>query len=88
MAGRAGEWGALAAVHVELAIVDGLIEEELAVADLDVVAAVGVRADPGFEVDRRALAPEIRERNEISIVTLTTLRKLIHPPHPLMHEGG
>jgi hypothetical protein len=39
---------------------DRLVHIEVAVTDLQVEAALGVGADPGFEVDRRALAAEIR----------------------------
>src|SRR6185437_9276236 len=60
------------AAHVVGTIVDGLFDEELAVANFDVVATIRIGADPGLEVDRRALAAEIREGDEIPIVTLTT----------------
>jgi hypothetical protein len=39
---------------------DGLVYVEVAVADFKVEAAVWVGADPGFEVNRRALAAEVR----------------------------
>jgi hypothetical protein len=44
---------------VILATGDGLVEVDVAVPNLDVEAAVGVGADPGFIVNRGALASEI-----------------------------
>jgi hypothetical protein len=52
-----------------------LVDDDLAVTYLDIEETLGVAADPRLEVNRRALAPEIRERHQIPLPTLSTTRK-------------
>ena len=59
---------------VDLAVVDGLIDVEFAVADLDVVTAIGVGADPCLVMDWGALAAEIAERDQVAVTALAALR--------------
>jgi len=65
---------------------DWLVDVEVAVADLEVKAAVGIRADPGLEVDGRPLAAEVGERDKVAGLAFLTLWKAgkVHfrsPPH-------
>ena len=58
---------------VQRAAGNRLIDVEIAVADLDIEATIGVCARPGFEVDRGALAAKIGKRNEVAALTLLAL---------------
>src|SRR5579875_897459 len=62
---------------------DRLIDVEIAVADLDIEAALRIRAGPRLEMDSRALASKVRERHEIAGFALLTLGKgHLHRPPP------
>jgi hypothetical protein len=81
-------------VRVQGAVTDRLVDNDLAVPYLDVEQALRVAADPRFEMNRRALAPEIRERKQIALPALATTRKRhIHVhrslphPHPVVHRS-
>src|SRR5260221_99214 len=50
----------LPSVRVHRAVVDRLVDEDLAVADLQIEGAIGVCANPGFVFDWRALVPKVR----------------------------
>jgi hypothetical protein len=52
-----------------------LVDVEVAVADLEVEAAVGIGTHPGFVVDGRALATEIRQRHEVPGLAFLALGK-------------
>src|SRR5262245_2033159 len=49
---------------------DGLVDEHLAVPNLEVEGATGIGADPRLVHDGRALAPEVREGDEIALAAL------------------
>lgn len=49
---------------------DRLVEVDLAVPYLDVVAAIRISTNPSLVPDRRPLAPEVRQGNEVALVTL------------------
>src|SRR5215510_5962097 len=79
---------------MQRAIADRLVDNNLTVTNLDIEQALGVAADPRLEMDRRALAPEIRERHQIPLPTLSTTRKRhVHAyrslpqPHPVVHRS-
>jgi hypothetical protein len=62
-----------------------LINDNVAVADLDVIQAIWVGADPCLELNRSALAPEIRQRHQITRTTLATSRKSkLHARYPFL----
>jgi hypothetical protein len=71
---------AAAAILVERPIADGLVDDDIAVTDLDVVQARRVCAYPGLILDRSSLATEIRKRNQITFTTLAT------PGKSILHE--
>jgi hypothetical protein len=54
---------AIAAIVVQRAITDGLIDNDVSVTNLDVVQAPRIRANPCLVLDRSPLAPKIRERH-------------------------
>src|SRR5581483_1332606 len=58
---------------------------EVAVADLDVEAALRVRAGPRLVVDRRALRAEIRQRDEVPDLALLATREPGRFEHPERH---
>jgi hypothetical protein len=58
-------------------IADGFINDDIAIADLDVVQACWVRTDPGFVLYGSSLAAKIRKRNQITFTTLATPGKCI-----------
>ena len=62
---------------MERAIADGLINDDVAVTDFDVVKARRVGANPGLVLNGSSLATEIRKRNQITFTTLATPRKCI-----------
>ena len=55
---------------------DGLVNVEVAVADLQVEATVRVGANPRLEVNRRALAAEVRQRHKVAGLALLAPRKV------------
>src|SRR5690349_3149912 len=63
------------------AVAHRLVDDDVAVANLDVVQAVGVRAYPRLELDRCALTAKIGQRHEIPSATLPTSRKLEFHSH-------
>jgi hypothetical protein len=71
---------AAAAILVERPIADGFVDDDIAVTDFDVIAAHGVRANPGLVLDRSSLATEIRKRNQITFITTAT------PGKRVLHE--
>ncbi len=58
-------------------IVNRFVYINVAVSDLEVKSAIGVGANPGFILDRRALAAEIRKRNEVTRLALLTLGEIV-----------
>jgi hypothetical protein len=71
---------AAAAILVERPITDGLVDDDIAVTDFDVIAAQRVRANPGLVLNRSSLATEIRKRNQITFITTAT------PGKSVLHE--
>lgn len=74
------------------AIRDGLIDVEVAVSDLEIEAAIWVRADPGFVVDGSALTAEVRQRNQIASLALLALGQTgkfhdLYHPNPAATAG-
>ena len=59
MHGAAGNW---------------LVKVDIAIADLDIESAVGVAAHPCLVVNWSALAPEIRERQETTLLASAAFR--------------
>ena len=49
---------------------DGLVAEHVAVADLEVIVAVGAAADPRLVVNRSALTSEVRQGEQHALSTL------------------
>jgi hypothetical protein len=49
---------------------DRLVEVNLAVPYLDVISTIRIRTHPRLVANRRPLASEVRQRNEIALVTL------------------
>src|SRR5690348_2916197 len=68
-------------IAMHRAVAHRLVDDDVAVANLDVVQAVGVRAYPRLELNRRALAAKIGQRHEIPSATLPTSRKLEFHSH-------
>ena len=68
-------------VWMQRSVTDRFIDDDIAVPNFDVVEAVWVGANPGLELNRRALATEIRERNQITCTALPTARKRELNPH-------
>lgn len=54
---------AIAAIVVQRAVTDRLINDDVSVTNLDVVQAPRIRANPCLVLDRSPLAPKIRERH-------------------------
>ncbi len=44
----------------------GLVQVEIAIPDLEIEATFRIRADPCLELNRRALATEVGERDKIT----------------------
>jgi hypothetical protein len=65
---------------VHAAGTDGLVQVDVAVANLEIEATVGIDTHPRFVMNRRALATVVRERNQLSNFTLKTFRT-----HPFFH---
>src|SRR5260370_19938749 len=57
------------------AIADRFVDDDVAVADLDIVQAVRIGAYPSFELDGCALAPKVRQRHQIPRTALPASRK-------------
>ncbi len=62
---------------MERPITNWLINDDIAITDLDIVQARGIGADPGLVLDGSSLAAEIRKRTQITFTTLATPRKCI-----------
>jgi len=62
---------------MERSIANGFINDDITIADLDVVQASWVCTDPCFVLDRSSLAAKIRKRNQITFTTFATPRKCI-----------
>lgn len=56
----------------QLTAQDRLVEVNLAVSYLDVIATFRVCTHPGLVPNRRPLASEVRQRNEVAFITLLT----------------
>ena len=66
-------------------VADWFIDNNVAIANLDVIETVGIRAHPCLELDRSSLAAEIRQRNQITRTALATARKRkLYPHHPVL----
>src|SRR5262249_31571405 len=79
--------GALAprAVRMHRAVADGLVDDDVAVANLYVVQAIWVGADPGLVLDGCSLASKIRQRHKIAGTALPTPRKRLFHAHRPFH---
>ena len=62
---------------MEGSIANGFINDNIAIADLDVVQARRVRTDPRLVLYGSPLAAEIRKRDQITFTTFATPRKCI-----------
>ena len=56
-------------------VIHGLIDQDIAVANLDVEPAIRIRAYPCLVRDRRTLPAEVRQRHQITLAALAALRK-------------
>lgn len=66
-----------------------LVDDQVAIANLDVVEAVWVGADPGFELDRSALTAKVGKWHQIAGAALSTSWKdEFHAPIPLPQAPG
>ena len=54
---------------------NGLVKVYLTIPDLEVESAIRIRTHPRLVANRRTLASEVRQRNEIALVTLQALRE-------------
>lgn len=73
------------AVGMHRAIAHRLIDDNVTVANLDVVQAIWVGADPCLKLDRCALAPKIRQRHQVTCTTLATPWKSeLHARYPFL----
>src|SRR5688572_2780298 len=61
--------------RVDGAVSDRLVHVEVAIADLQVEAALGVGANPGLVVNRCTLTAEVRQRHEVAVLALLAFRK-------------
>jgi hypothetical protein len=52
---------------------DRFVPIDIAVADLEIEAAIGIGANPGFILDSRTLAAEIRQGHQITGIAFLTL---------------
>lgn len=68
-------------VGVKCRVAYRLIDDDIAIANLDVVEAVGIGAYPRLELNGRALAAKIRQRNQISRAAFTTAWECVLDPH-------
>jgi hypothetical protein len=60
---------------VQGAVVYGLVDENVPVADLNVEATSGISANPGLKVNGCALAPEIRKWYQVSDLAALAFRQ-------------
>ncbi len=67
---------------------DGLIQIEVAVPDLNIVATIGVGANPGLVVYRRPLTAKVRKGNQYSNITLLATGEFIvlQEPPPILES--
>lgn len=65
---------------------DGFVKVEVAVPDLDIVATIGVGANPGLVVYRRPLTAKVRKGNQYSNITLLATGEFIvlQEPPPIL----
>ena len=61
--------------HGVRTIVDRFIDVDIAVANFDIITAIGIGANPGFILNGRALATEVGKRNKITDFAFLTFRK-------------
>ncbi len=54
-------------------IADGLVYEHITASNLEIEAALGIRAHPGLVVHGRGLRSEIGKRDEIAVIALAAL---------------
>jgi hypothetical protein len=74
---------------VEGPIADGLVDDDIAVTDFDVVKARWIGANPGLILDGSSLAAEIRKRNQITFTTFATPGKSVfHEIASFLLSGG
>jgi len=66
----------LPAEGVDRAVVDGLVDEDLAVADLQVERAVGIGAHPGLVLDGSALVAEVGQGHQVPNVAFLALGEI------------
>lgn len=69
------------AIGVECRVAYRLIDDDVAIANFDVIEAVGIGAYPRLELNGRSLAAKIRQRNQISRAALTTAWECVFDPH-------
>jgi hypothetical protein len=62
---------------MERPIANRFINDDITIADLDIVQASWVCTDPSFVLDRSSLAAKIRKRNQITFTTFATPGKCI-----------
>jgi hypothetical protein len=62
---------------MERAITDWFVDNNVAIADLNVVQARRVGTNPRLILDGSSLATEIRKRNQITFTTFATPRKCV-----------
>ena len=69
---------------------NGLVYIEVAIANLEVKAAVGIGADPRLEMNRGALATEVRQRYQVSGLAFLALWEIteIHVSHQSEGESA
>ncbi len=65
----------LVAARAQFTAQDRLVEVDLSVAYLDIVAAFGVCTYPRLVPNRRPLASEVRQGDEVALVTLLAFRE-------------
>lgn len=76
---------ACAPVRVHGSITHRFIDDDVAIADLDIVETVRVGADPRLELDRGPLAAKIRQRHQITRAALAASRKsILHAQRPFL----
>jgi hypothetical protein len=73
-------------VRMHGAVADRFVDDDVPVADLDVVEAGGIGTDPGLELYGCALTAKVRERNEITCTALAASRKHEFHAHLPFHQ--
>ena len=61
--------------HVAYATTDWLVDEYVAVADLQVISALGIAAHPSLVAYGSSLSTEIRKRQQVSTIASLACRK-------------